>query len=155
MKKILLVVMVLLIVGFGAIQLVPVQRTNPTVESDIPTSPEIKAILRKACYDCHSNETRWPWYSYIAPVSWLTVYDTNKGREELNFSTWNRYDTEKQGDIIKDLWETVEDGEMPPWFYTVPHPEARLSVGQVYTPKILKTEPHLKVLPLIASFTID
>jgi len=69
---------------FVLIQFIPVARTNPPVEGEISASPEVMSILRRACYDCHSNETRWPWYSKIAPVSWLSVKDVNEGREHLN-----------------------------------------------------------------------
>jgi hypothetical protein len=97
------------------------------VEVDIPTSPEVKAILRRACYDCHSHETVWPWYSHVAPVSWLIVRDVREGRRELNFSTWNRYDTKQQAKKLQESWRKIAANKMPPWLYTVPHPQARLS----------------------------
>ncbi len=127
MKKVLLSIGVLAVVAFGVIQLIPVDRSNPPGETDIPTSPDVKAILKRACYDCHSNETVWPWYSRVAPVSWLVVWDVRKGREELNFSTWNRYGAEERAKKVKESREEVEDGEMPPWFYVAVHPQARLS----------------------------
>ena len=127
MKQILLGAMLVVVVVFAAIQLVPVHRRNPPVESDIPTSPEVKAILRRACYDCHSNETVWPWYSRIAPISWILAKDVHAGREELNFSTWNRYSTKDQVKQLKESWKEVAEGEMPPWVYTAPHRQARLS----------------------------
>ncbi len=110
-----------------AIQFVPVERTNPPVESEVPASPEARAVLRRACYDCHSNETVWPWYSRIAPVSWLVADDVHEGREELNFSTWNRRSPKAQAKALHECWEEVEEGEMPLWFYVPLHPEARLS----------------------------
>jgi hypothetical protein len=108
-------------------QLVPVERSNPPVEAEVPASAEIRSILRRACYDCHSNETEWPWYSRVAPVSWLVAHDVVEGREKLNFSTWNRLDTKKQVEALHESWEEVEEGEMPPWFYLPPHPDAELS----------------------------
>jgi hypothetical protein len=108
-------------------QFIPVDRDNPPVESDIPTSPQVKAILRRACYDCHSNETVWPWYSRIAPVSWLIANDVREGRGELNFSTWNRYSTQQQVKKLRESWEKVAEGEMPPWFYLAVHRDVRLS----------------------------
>ena len=84
-------------------------------------------MLKRACYDCHSHETIWPGYSRVAPVSWLLAWDVSEGREELNFSTWNRYSQKKRNKIIKEIWEEVEEKEMPPWFYLPLHPEARLS----------------------------
>ncbi len=110
-----------------AIQLVPVERTNPPVEEEVDAPEEVVQVLRRACYDCHSNETVWPWYSRVAPASWLAVRDVTKGREELNFSTWNRLSTRERVEAMQESWEEVEEGEMPPWFYLPPHPEARLS----------------------------
>jgi hypothetical protein len=121
--RMLLVAVVVLVV----IQFIPVDKSNPPVEEEIVISPEVKVILKRACYDCHSNETIWPGYSRVAPVSWLLVWDVREGRKELNFSTWNRYSPKKRDKIIKEIWEEVEEGEMPPWFYLPLHPEARLS----------------------------
>lgn len=109
-----------LIVLFLAIQLVPVDRTNPPVQSDLKAPPAAAAVLRRACYDCHSNETRWPWYSRIAPVSWLVAYDVKQGRRELNFSVPGRQETD-------DILKVVRRGEMPPGIYLPAHPEARLT----------------------------
>jgi hypothetical protein len=92
LRWVLLAIVLLLVV----IQFVPVDRSNPPVTSEVPASPEARAVLRRACYDCHSNETVWPWYSKVAPVSWLVARDVHKGREELNFSTWDRYATKEQ-----------------------------------------------------------
>ena len=117
----------LLVVAFIAIQFFPITRANPRVESDVPTSPELKSILRRACYDCHSNETAWPWYSYVAPASWLIADDVEEGREHLNFSTWNQYSLEEQMELRDELWEEVEEGEMPLWFYIPLHSGAKLS----------------------------
>jgi len=118
-----IVVAVLLI----AIQLVPVERTNPPVETDIPTSPEVKAVLKRACYDCHSNETVWPWYSRVAPASWIVAKDVREGRAEVNFSAWNRYSAEERGKKLKESWKEIEEGEMPFKRYLALHPAARLS----------------------------
>ena len=115
---------VIVLVG---IQFIPVTMNNPPIEEEISVSPEVKAILKRACYDCHSHETIWPEYSRVAPASWLLAWDVAEGREELNFSTWNRYGQKKRNKMIKEIWEEVEEGEMPPWFYLPLHPEARLS----------------------------
>ncbi len=127
MKRFVVLSFTVLTLAFLGIQLVPVERKNPPVETEVPASEEVRSILRRACYDCHSNETRWPWYSRIAPVSWLVARDVHEGREELNFSTWNRLSTKKQVEALHESWETVEEGEMPPWYYLPPHPDARLS----------------------------
>jgi hypothetical protein len=109
-----------------AIQFVPVDRLNPPVEAEVPAPANVRVILRRACYDCHSNETAWPWYSQVAPFSWLIAYDVHKGREELNFSTWNRITTQQQVKKLKESWKEVAEGEMPPWFYMSVHRDAIL-----------------------------
>ena len=97
----------------AAIQFVPVARTNPPVTGDIPAPPEIKTLLRNACYDCHSHETVWPWYSRVAPVSWLVAHDVEEGREHLNFSAWTDYKPLKQSVLLAGAAEEIEEGEMP------------------------------------------
>lgn len=116
-----------LAVAVLAIQFVPVDRSNPAVEEEAPASPEARELLRRACDDCHSNRTVWPWYSGIAPISWLIARDVHEGREELNTSTWNRLDASERAEALEESWETIEDGEMPLWFYLPLHPEARLT----------------------------
>ena len=116
-----------LVVALAAMQFVPVDRTNPPVETEVPAPPAVREILRRACYDCHSNETVWPWYSRLAPISWLVARDVHEGREELNLSTWNQYTTKQQLKKLKKSWDEVAEGEMPPWMYLPPHPDARLS----------------------------
>ena len=69
----------------------------------------------------------WPWYSYVAPVSWLVAHDVEDGREEINFSEWNSYSAEDKEDAIEEIWEEVEEDHMPLWFYLILHPEKRLS----------------------------
>lgn len=110
-----------------AIQLVPIARTNPPVESDVEAPPEVKALLRRACYDCHSHETAWPAYSRIAPVSWLVASDVSEGRGELNFSRWGALDAAARAKLAKKIPEEVGEGEMPPLSYRLVHPHARLT----------------------------
>ena len=121
--------MVLLGLGAGvlllaAIQLVPYGRdhTNPPVgqEPDWP-SPEVRSLAARACFDCHSNETAWPWYSSVAPVSWLVARDVSEGRHTLNFSDWSHPEE------ADEMAETVLEGEMPPFYYVWMHPSAALS----------------------------
>jgi len=107
-------------------QLVPVSRTNPPVERDVEASPEVTAILRRSCYDCHSHETVWGPHTYVAPISWLAAHDVMEGREELNFSRWGR---QPPGKVAKHLREVLGEGEMPPWIYTLAHPAARLTAA--------------------------
>jgi hypothetical protein len=90
----------------------------------VPAPPEVQALLKRACFDCHSNETIWPVQAYVAPVSWLVAHDVKEGREEFNLSVWDQVDQKK---LAKKLPKEVGEGEMPPWFYVVAHPSARLT----------------------------
>lgn len=110
-------------------QLVPVRRTNPPVTSDVEAPAEVEAILRRACYDCHSNETVWGWHTAIAPISWLVAWDVGEGREHLNFSRWGERGGRRLERMRRELPEEVAEGEMPPWRYVIAHPEARLSAA--------------------------
>jgi len=114
-------------VGLAAIQLVPVERTNPEVEWDVDAPREVARILRRSCYDCHSHETRWPWYSRVAPLSWWIVSHVREGRGDLNFSTWPALDLEAQELAFEDIAKQVSRGEMPLASYLILHPGARLS----------------------------
>ncbi|MCB9451028.1 MAG: heme-binding domain-containing protein [Anaerolineaceae bacterium] len=125
-KRIILGVLGVAVLGFLAIQFVPgYERTNPPVTQTINwSSAETEALMRRACYDCHSNETVWPWYSNIAPVSWLVVDDVNEGRRKLNFSTGH-------GEMeARELIEQIERGSMPPSKYLITHPEANLTTEE-------------------------
>jgi hypothetical protein len=115
------------IAALAAAQLVPVSRQNPPVQQEVPAPPQVREVLRRSCYDCHSNETRWPWYSRVAPVSWLVAYDVRHARGHANFSTWDKYDEKKRADILDDIWQEVRDHEMPLFYYLPLHPQARLS----------------------------
>jgi hypothetical protein len=103
------------------------------VTADLRAPEEVKSILRRACYDCHSNETVWPWYSRVAPVSWLLGHDVDEGRESLNFSTWAAYGAPKRTKLMRETVEEVSEREMPPWYYVLVHPEARLSAADLET----------------------
>ena len=118
-----LVVVVLLAV----IQVVPIGRANPPVTADVPTPPDVKSVLRRACYDCHSNETEWPWYAHAAPISWWLARHVRKGRAGLNFSTWDHYTTRQQQRKLEETWKEVDRGHMPPQSYLLVHRDARLS----------------------------
>ncbi len=135
--KTLAVNSIIALIVFGTIQLIPVRRTNPpVVREPVWDSPQTRDLTVGACFDCHSNDTRWPWYSNIAPVSWITWYDVIEGREALNFSAWDRHDTSEYVDPNdpfppKTLSERIEDeirnGAMPPGTYQLMHSHARLS----------------------------
>jgi hypothetical protein len=126
-NKILLRIALVALVVAVVIQFVPVKRTNPPVEADFDGPPKVAAVLETSCYDCHSNETRWPWYGRVAPVSWLVAHDVEEAREHLNFSSWGSYDLRQQEKLAEEIWEEVEEGEMPLRKYLLAHPEARLS----------------------------
>ncbi len=113
-----------------AMQVVRPAKTNPPVTADVGAPPDVAPLLRRACYDCHSHETRWPWYATVAPVSWLVVHDVNDGRRELNFSTWDAYDRARRRKKLAKSIDELDEGEMPPWYYTLMHGEARLSDGE-------------------------
>lgn len=97
------------------------------VVSEVDAPLEVLSVLRRACYDCHSNETVWPWYSRVAPASWLVARDVNEGREALNYSTWTSYPAEERDEERAETWEEVEEGEMPLGVYLLMHREAKLS----------------------------
>lgn len=131
MKRLLLILLAVLAAALLLIQLVPVERDNPPVEETVEAPAEVMTVLRRSCFDCHSHETVWPWYSYVAPVSWLVADDVHHGREHLNFSAWNRYDAEERADLFEEIAEEVERGNMPLPLYLRAHPEARLSAAEV------------------------
>ena len=127
MKRILRFLVYGIAIAFVVIQFLPVRRDNPPVQSEIDAPPAVMAVLRESCYDCHSNESKWPWYSRVAPISWLVAEDVRKGRGKLNFSTWNLYRADVAAHKIEEIWEEVEEGEMPLPIYMPTHPEARLT----------------------------
>ena len=120
------------IAGALAIQLARPARTNPPTEpvrtmmamAHVP--PEANAVLERACRDCHSNDTRWPWYSNVAPISWFVIDHVNHGRRHFNYSDWAQYDSDQVPRLLKNTCEMTRKGEMPIASYTWLHPEARL-----------------------------
>ncbi|MEK7681637.1 MAG: heme-binding domain-containing protein [Chloroflexota bacterium] len=128
MLKLLLWSLAGLVAFFVVIQAVPYgrQHTNPPARVE-PTwdSPQTRALAARACYDCHSNETMWPWYSNVAPISWLVQSDVDRGRMELNFSAWDNPPKEPG-----ESAEKVLESEMPMWYYTAAQPKAALPVEE-------------------------
>ena len=122
-KQTLLVVLVI----FIGLQFVPTERTNPPVETTSVGAQPVMDLFRRACFDCHSNETNWPWYGKVAPFSWLVARDVNKGREVLNFSTWNQLSGSDRARLKAEIWKTVKFGDMPPPFYTLGNPEGQVT----------------------------
>lgn len=120
-----------------AIQFTGPAKSNPTVvdaqsiHAQLPVSPEVAAILERSCNDCHSNKTRWPWYSNVAPVSWFVIDHVNHGRSHLNFSEWGRYNQREAGEMLDEICKEVKSGSMPLSSYTPLHPESKLSGDDV------------------------
>ncbi|HEY6394784.1 MAG TPA: heme-binding domain-containing protein [Candidatus Binataceae bacterium] len=108
-------------------QLKAVEHTNPSSNHDVDAPPQVQLILRRACYDCHSNETRWPWYSRFAPVSSLVVHDVEIGRKEINFSEWGSYYPAVRTRKLQWMERSLHKEAMPPWRYRLMHPGARLT----------------------------
>lgn len=120
------------IVVFVAAQFVPLNRQNPpvtpskTIEAVEPMPASVRAIFQTSCNDCHSNETRWPWYSRIAPLSWMIVHDVHEGRRHVNFSEWGVYSAKKKEDKLELICEQVTNGDMPDGVYAFFHRQVRV-----------------------------
>jgi mono/diheme cytochrome c family protein len=124
-RRVLLIVALAGVAAFVLIQLVPYghDHTNPRVTAEPAwDSPRTERLARDACFACHSNETEWPWYTSVAPFSWLVQHDVEEGRATLNFSEWNRAQFE-----LQDIGDVVLEGEMPPIQYRLIHGAARLT----------------------------
>ena len=132
--RVSLLVLSILFIGAQAIR---PDKTNPTVvtadtmPARLHVPPGVETVLRRACYDCHSHQTQWPWYSHIAPASWLLIDHVNDGRRHLNFSAWAQYDAKKAGRKLEEICEEIEAGAMPLRSYLALHPRARLSAQEV------------------------
>jgi hypothetical protein len=135
MKKILKIGGGIMIVVIIAIQLIRPERTNPiadpqlAVDRQMSLPPSVLAILQRSCFDCHSNQTRWPWYSNIAPVSWLVAKDVRDGRRHLNFSEWGSYNQKRRASKLGDIADEVDRGDMPDSKYLIIHRDAVLSAA--------------------------
>lgn len=125
------VALVTLIGGLVVAQVVPIPPAeNPTVGQEVPADAEVRQILQTSCYDCHSNETIWPWYSHVIPSKWFVRKHVVEGREHLNFSTWGQYTPERAAHKMEEVVEMIEEGEMPLPSYLRLHGEAELSPAQ-------------------------
>jgi heme-binding protein len=137
MRKRLKVSLLILALLFLVIQLFRPLRNNPPVDSAREfsafhrTPSAVASMLQRACSDCHSNRTVWPWYSNVAPASWVIAHDVKDGRRVLNLSEWDAYNLDKREKLIGKMCEEVKDGEMPMSQYTVLHPHARLDASEI------------------------
>jgi hypothetical protein len=130
-KKIVLGVLIGLVVGGILIQFLPYghDHTNPAATAEPQwDSPQTRDLVVRACYDCHSNQTTWPWYSNIAPFSWLIQHDVEGGRSRLNFSQGG---SARRG--AGDAAEQLQRGTMPQWYYVLLHPAANLTAAEKQT----------------------
>lgn len=118
-----------ILIPFLLIQFITVERKNPSVDNTLALSapPKVMSILKNSCYDCHSNETEWPFYSYVAPVSWLVYRDVKLGREDLNFSDWNNMTEKEKIKAKEEIIEEISRDTMPMPIYLITHPSASLS----------------------------
>ena len=127
-RKYILWFVITTVVIFGLIQLVPFghNHNNPPVVSEPNwASPQARALAKEHCFQCHSNGTDWPWYSNIAPASWLISMDVIKGRQHFNFSDWQNRPGE-----LNEMVEVIQNGKMPPIQYWMFHPNSRLDSQQ-------------------------
>lgn len=139
MKKFLRYAALALALALLGAQFIRPARTNPasdpalSIYTQMEVPAQVRAILERSCRDCHTNDTRWPWYSHVAPASWLVVDDVNHARRHLNFSEWGRMSRSDARDALEEICEVAEKGEMPLPSYLLLHREARLSPADVET----------------------
>lgn len=132
-KWVLLIGVCLVVVA----QFVRPARTNPvsdstqSIETQLAVDPKVSAILDRSCADCHSNNTRWPWYTNVSPFSWFVVDHVNEARRNLNFSEWGKYDKRRQARRLQQMCDLAKSGDMPLSTYTPLHPGSKLTADDV------------------------
>ena len=127
------IILLVLLVGFVGIQFFPtslnqsdtIPRTDFMMVNDVPK--QVQSLIKTSCYDCHSNNTEFPWYNKIQPVAWFLEDHVEHGKEELNFNEWKGYSSRRQNSKLKSIISQIEDGEMPLDSYTLVHRDAKLS----------------------------
>ena len=130
-RRVVKAVVLLVVIAFVGIQFVPVDRSNPPVTLEIDAPDAVLAVLRESCYDCHSNETTWPWYSRVAPFSWRIAEHVEHGREHVNFSEWDTYSTIQKAHWVEESYEEAEEGHMPLPSYLWLHGDAALTADDL------------------------
>ena len=137
MRKTLKWIAVGLLTLFLAAQIYQPERSNPPIDESktifaaLNVPPDVKAILDRSCSDCHTNNTKWPWYSYVAPTSWLTARDVKNGRSSLNLSIWGTYKRTRQAGKLDDISEQLTTDKMPLKPYRMMHPGAVLTKEEI------------------------
>ena len=126
-RKLALMVAITVVAMFVVIQFKVAPLTNPPSKGDLSAPPEVEAILKRSCFDCHSNQTKWPWYSHVAPISWMVVRHVELGRKEMNFSEWGAYFPGTRKRKLQWMQRALHEEVMPLWSYRMMHPNARLS----------------------------
>lgn len=136
MKRMLKIILILFFVIFALMQFFRIDRTNPpidvaaTIDKAVPVTPDVKILLARSCNDCHSNLTRYPWYSHIQPAAWFLRDHIDTGRSELNFSEFASYSPDKQRHKLEEICDEVRSGRMPLASYTWLHREAVLAPSE-------------------------
>jgi len=128
-KRILRFVLIGLGVLFVALQFIPVERTNPPVTGLVDAPEDVLTTLRRSCWDCHSNETEWPWYAYVAPMSLRVSQHVWMGREHVNFTEWDGYDAEERDEAYEEIAKEIDRGGMPLKDYLLVHRNAKLTTS--------------------------
>lgn len=133
-KKVLIALFILLVV----IQIFQPRRTNPPVVSSrslmahVQVPEDVYSALIHSCGDCHSNQTRWPWYSHVAPLSWVIIDDVNEGRRHMNFEDWEVLEDPKEAkDRLVDICPEIQQKGMPPFSYRIVHKDLRLNPQEI------------------------
>lgn len=139
MKKALKIVAILVVIGLIAIQFIRHDRTTPpvvdadTMSVSMQVPSQVDAILKRSCSDCHSDQTVYPWYAQVAPVSWWLDDHISEARREVNMSVWNTYSPKKKAKKLEEMCQQVESGEMPLPSYLWIHRDAVLKEGEART----------------------
>lgn len=147
MKQKFVLVILFLILIFIALSFLPIQRESKTLEETIG-NVEVHEILKRACFDCHSYQTNWPWYSYVFPVNLLIYYHIQEGRAELNFHEWSNLPLSKQSTKIESILEEIESEEMPLKSYLLLHEEAKITADDLEILRAWQKEIEKKTMEM-------